>query len=49
MVFNEGYSAAKRILPIVDTENIIEDRTNATDLNISKGNIYFFVCRYINS
>ena len=39
MVFNEGYSAAKRILPIVDTENIIKDRTNATDLNISKGNI----------
>ena len=39
MVVNQGYSAATRILPIVDTENIIKDRTNATDLNISKGNI----------
>ncbi len=39
MVVNQGYSAARRILPIVDTENIIKDRTNATDLNISKGNI----------
>ena len=39
MVVNQGYSAATRILPIVDTENIIKDRTNASDLNISKGNI----------
>ena len=39
MVVNQGYSAARRILPIVDTENIIKDKTNATDLNISKGNI----------
>ena len=39
MVVNQGYSAATRILPIVDTENIIKDETNATDLNISKGNI----------
>ena len=39
MVVNQGYAAATRILPIVDTENIIKDRTNATDLNISKGNI----------
>ena len=39
MVVNQGYSAATRILPIVDTENMIKDRTNATDLNISKGNI----------
>ena len=39
MVVNQGYSAATRILPIVDTENMIKDRINATDLNISKGNI----------
>jgi len=39
MVVNQGYSAATRILPIVDTENIIKDRTNATELNINKGNI----------
>ena len=39
MVVNQGYSAATRILPIVDTENMIKDRSNATDLNISKGNI----------
>ena len=39
MVVNQGYSAATRILPIVDTQNMINDRTNATDLNISKGNI----------
>ena len=39
MVVNQGYSAATRILPIVDTENMIKDRTNATDLNINKGNI----------
>ena len=39
MVVNQGYSAARRILPIVDTENIIKDKTNATDLNITKGNI----------
>jgi len=39
IVVNQGYSAATRILPIVDTENMIKDRTNATDLNISNGNI----------
>ena len=39
MVVNQGFSAATRILPIVDTENIIKDKTNATDLNINKGNI----------
>ena len=39
MVVNQGYSAATRILPIVDTKNMIKDRTNATELNINKGNI----------
>ena len=39
MVLNQGFSAATRILPIVDIENEIKDKANAADLNINKGNI----------
>ncbi len=41
MVVNQGLSAASRILPIVDTKNLIEDKNNAENINVSKGNIKF--------
>ena len=41
MVVNQGLSAASRILPIVDTVNLIQDKNNAKDLEVSDGTIKF--------
>ena len=41
MVVNQGLSAANRILPIVDTKNLIQDKNNAKNINVSEGNIKF--------
>ena len=41
MVVNQGLSAANRILPIVDTKNLIQDKNDAKDINISEGSIKF--------
>ena len=41
MVINQGLSAANRILPIVDTKNLIQDKNNAKNINVSEGNIKF--------
>jgi subfamily B ATP-binding cassette protein MsbA len=39
IVINQGLSAAARILPIIDTKNLITDHKDAKELNISNGNI----------
>ena len=41
MVVNQGLSAANRILPIVDTKNLIRDTNDAKDINVSEGSIKF--------
>ena len=41
MAINEGISAARRILPIIDNINEINDNQNLEDLKISKGSIEF--------
>ena len=41
MVVNQGLSAANRILPIVDTKNLIKDKNDAKDINVSEGSIKF--------
>ena len=41
MVVNQGLSAAKRILPIVDTVYLIKDKNNAQTIKIKKSNIDF--------
>jgi subfamily B ATP-binding cassette protein MsbA len=41
MAINQGLIAAKRVLPIVDIVNTIQDKPDAQDLKISKGNINF--------
>jgi subfamily B ATP-binding cassette protein MsbA len=41
MAINQGLIAAKRVLPIVDIVNEIQDKPDAPDLKISKGNINF--------
>ncbi len=41
MVTNQGISAAKRILPIIDTKNLISNLENAQELKISDGKIKF--------
>ena len=41
MVVNQGLSAANRILPIVDTKNLIQDKNDAKDINVSEGSIKF--------
>ncbi len=41
MTVNQGLSAAKRILPIIDNQNEIVDDKNATDLKIINGTINF--------
>ena len=41
MVVNQGLSAAKRILPIVDTAYLIKDKNNAQTIKIEKSNIDF--------
>ena len=51
MGINQGLSAARRILPIVDIENKISEKQNAVELQINKGNIKFknVTFRYKNS
>jgi len=41
MVIAQGLSAAKRILPIIDIENKVVEKENATVLNLNKGDIEF--------
>jgi len=41
MVVNQGLSAANRILPIVDTKNLIQDKSHAKDISVSEGSIKF--------
>ena len=41
MVINQGISAASRILPIVDTVNSIQDKTDAKQLKIEENKISF--------
>ena len=41
MVVNQGLSAASRILPIVDTENLVKDSDTAKNLILKNGNITF--------
>ncbi len=41
MTINQGLSAASRILPIVDTENVIKDKNTAKDIKINNGDIKF--------
>ena len=51
MGINQGLSAARRILPIVDIENKISEKQNAVELQVNKGNIKFknVTFRYKNS
>ena len=51
MGINQGLSAARRILPIIDIENKILEKENAVELQINKGNIKFknVTFRYKNS
>ena len=39
IVINQGLSAAARILPIIDTKNLITDQKDAKELDISNGNM----------
>jgi len=41
MTIQQGLSAAKRILPIIDNENQISDHEKSNNLIVSKGNIRF--------
>jgi len=41
MVISQGLSAANRILPIVDNENLIRDASNAKGLLVNEGKIIF--------
>ena len=41
MGVNQGISAARRILPIIDIENKISEKQNAVELQVNKGNIKF--------
>jgi len=41
MVISQGLSAANRILPIVDNENLIQDASNAKGLLVNEGKIIF--------
>ncbi len=41
MVYNQGISAASRILPIIDQKNIIKDNANSKPIKISNGKIKF--------
>ena len=41
MVINQGYSAASRILPIIDTVNSIRDKENSKKIEINEGRIQF--------
>ena len=41
MAISQGLSGAKRVLPIIDLENKIDEKKNAVDLNIKESNIEF--------
>ena len=41
MVINQGFSAASRILPIIDIVNSIKDKENSKKIEINEGNIKF--------
>jgi len=41
MAINQGLSAAKRIIPLIEQENKIKEKTNASLLKIEKGEIDF--------
>ena len=41
IIVNQGLSAAGRILPVVDTQNIIKNKENAKEINIENANIKF--------
>ena len=41
MAVNQGLTAARRILPIIDNENEIKDKKNAEDILIKNANINF--------
>ncbi len=41
MVYNQGLSAASRILPIIDQKNIIKDLPTSKPLTVTKGEIKF--------
>jgi len=41
MSINQGLSAAKRILPIIDLKNAIDEKKDAVDLEVNLGNIEF--------
>ena len=41
VVINQGLSSALRILPIIDTKNIIEDTVDSKPLELNKGSIEF--------
>ena len=41
MAINQGLSAARRILPIIDSENEITDEKDSADLNLKNGDIVF--------
>jgi|TARA_B100000767_G_scaffold92941_1_gene89334 subfamily B ATP-binding cassette protein MsbA len=41
MAINQGLSAAKRILPVIDKKNLISDKESDQNLEITDGNIVF--------
>ena len=41
MAINQGLSAARRIIPIIDSENEITDEKDSADLNLKNGDIEF--------
>ncbi len=41
MAINQGLSAAKRIVPLIEQENNIKEKANASSLKITKGEINF--------
>ena len=41
IIVNQGLSAAGRILPVIDTKNLIKNSENAKDINIENANINF--------
>jgi len=41
VIVNQGLSAAGRILPVIDTKNLIKDSENAKQINIKNANIKF--------
>ena len=41
VLINQGLTAAGRILPVIDTKNLIKNSENAKDININNANINF--------